>query len=335
VQGVSELADLGGQAALARVQDAPVRVGEARDVEGQELLEGVGRLVEAGLELPGGRTQWRGGRRGQARRGAPRIPEQRLVGRRVGGGLPGGEEGVGLTAAQPVADDGLGQARLLAARQSGERDGRRGREPARVDVRGHRGRQPSPQEEAARDPAAAAAEQPADLGRREVIVVGQGAHHARLVHRAHGAAGRVRLEQAGLGHDADGVLDHHRHVGVALARPLSEPLEAVEDLVAAVVASGHAQRQRGERTRPIGARASQRRQARGEARDRYLDHDRSLAPRRGRRLRQRSTRPHRAPPRPSGLDAAGRRLAKWNAGRSVGSGWPDGRGGRDEPRRPR
>jgi hypothetical protein len=56
VQGVSELADLGGQAALARVQDAPVRVGEARDVEGQELLEGVGRLVEAGLELPGGRT---------------------------------------------------------------------------------------------------------------------------------------------------------------------------------------------------------------------------------------------------------------------------------------
>jgi hypothetical protein len=178
------------------------------------------------------------------------------VGRRVGGGLPGGQEGARLTAAQPVADDGLGQARLLAPRPRRAGDSRRGRESARVDVRGHRGRQPSAQEEAARDPAATAAEEPAHLRGREVIVVGQGAHDARLVHRAQGAAGRVGLEQAGLGHDARGILDHHRHVGVALARPLGEALEAVEDFVAAVGASGYAERQRGKRTRPIGARAS-------------------------------------------------------------------------------
>jgi hypothetical protein len=253
---VGELANLGGQATLARVQDAPVGVGEAGEVESEELVQGAGGLIEACLEVPRRGVQRRSGLGGGARRGRARVAEQGLAGRRVGHRLPGGEKRVGLTAAQTVADDGLGQARLLAARQGGEGDGRRGRAPARVDVRGHRSRQPPAQEQAARDPAAAPAEKPANLRGREVILVRERAHHARLVHRAQGATGRVGLEQPGLGHDAGSVLDHHRHVGVALARPLGEALEAVEDFVAAVGASGYAERQRGKRTRPIGARAS-------------------------------------------------------------------------------
>jgi hypothetical protein len=148
---VSELVDMGSQPALARGQDAPVGVGEAREVEGQELLEGAFGLVEAGLQLLGGGTQRRSGRGGRARHGAPRIAEQCLAGRRVGRRLPGGEERRGLTGAQPVTDDGLGQPRLVAPRQRREGRGRGGRDAAGVDVPRDRRREPPAQEEAAID----------------------------------------------------------------------------------------------------------------------------------------------------------------------------------------
>jgi hypothetical protein len=256
VQGVSELADLGGQPALACVQDTPHGIREAREVEGQELRQRAFGLIEAGLKLPRRGAQRRGGRGGRARRGRARIAEQGLAGRRVGGGLPRGEARVGLAGAEAVADDRVGQPGLLAARQAGERGGRRRREPARVDVRGHRGRQPPAQEQAARDPAAAPAEEPADLRGREVILVGERAHDARLVHRAQGPAGRVGLEQTGLGDDAGRLLEHHRHAGVPLARPLGEALEAVEHLVGAIAGWSHPQRQRGEDAGPISPRSA-------------------------------------------------------------------------------
>jgi hypothetical protein len=100
--------DLSSQPALARVQDAPVGAGEAGQVEPEQLAQGAGGLIEAGLELPRRRAQRPGRRHGRARRGAPRIAEQRLAGRRVGHGLPGGEKRVGLAGAQAVADEGLG-----------------------------------------------------------------------------------------------------------------------------------------------------------------------------------------------------------------------------------
>jgi hypothetical protein len=136
---VGALADLGGQATLARVQDAPVGIGEAGEVESEELVQGARGLIEAGLEVPRRGAQRGGGLGGWARRGRARVAEQGLTGRRVGG-LPRGKARVGLAGAEAVAHDRVGQPGLFAARQAGERGRRRGREPTRVDVRGHRGR---------------------------------------------------------------------------------------------------------------------------------------------------------------------------------------------------
>lgn len=90
-----------------------------------------------------------------------------------------------------------------------------------------------------------------------MIVVREGADHARLVHRAHGAPGRVSLEQSGLAHDpGDGVLLHdHGDVGVPLVAPAGQTLEAIEDLVGIVSGRSHTQGQRGQGRRGIGARS--------------------------------------------------------------------------------
>jgi hypothetical protein len=253
-------------------------------------------LVKARLEVARRGPQGRHGASARGRHGAARIPQERLAGGRVGGGTPGGEERFGLPRAQPVAREGVDQTRLLAARQRRDGDGGGGREAAVIDLRGHVGREPAAEGQPAIHPAPAAAEELDDLGRREVIVVGQRAHHARLIHRAQGAAGRVGFEQAGLGHDAGGVFDHHGHVRVPRARPLGEALEAVEHLVGAGARRRHAERQRGERAGRIGAGSSQRRQRGGEARDRQLDHEAPRGHPRGRVLLRLPGRPHLAPP---------------------------------------
>jgi hypothetical protein len=271
---VSELEDLGGQPPLAGLQDPTIGLGEAREVEGQELVEGALGLVEAGLELLRRGPERRGGRRGRGRRGAAWVAEQRLPGRRVGRGLPSGEERLGLARAQSVARHSLRQALLVAAGQARERGGRGGGQASGVDVRGHVGGEAPAERQAAIDPLATVPEQLDDLGRREVIVVGQRPDHARLVHRAQGPSGRVGLEQARLGHDAGGVFDHDGHVRGAVAPPLGQALEAVDHLVRPSGGRRHAQRQRGQRAGGIGPRPPQRRQRRRQLRDRKVDHGR-------------------------------------------------------------
>ena len=66
-----------------------------------------------------------------------------------------------------------------------------------------------------------------------MIVVREGADHARLVHRAHGALGGVGRQQAGSADDPGaGVLFHdHGDVRAALAAPAGQALEPIEDLV--------------------------------------------------------------------------------------------------------
>jgi hypothetical protein len=234
--------DLGGQAPLAGLQDPTVGLGEAGEVEGQQLRERALGRIEAGLELAGGRPERRDGWLLGRGHGAARIAQQRLARGRVVGDAPGRQERVRLARAQPVAQERVGEARLLGARERGEPVGRGRGQPAGIDVRGHARHEPAPEREAAVDPAAATAKELGDLRRREGVLVGQRAHHARLVHGAHRAARGVGLQQPGFAHDAGRVFDDDRHVGVAVARPLRQALEAIEHLVGAVPVRGDAYR---------------------------------------------------------------------------------------------
>jgi hypothetical protein len=273
VDRAGPLDDLGGEPPLAGLQDPAVGIGEAREGNGQQLVEGALSLVEPRLEVPRRRPEGRDD--GVARRGhgAAWIAPQRLAGGAVvARDPPGGQEHVGLARAQAVAHDGLGEARLLGAREGGEALRGRRREPTRIDVRRHDRREPTPEGQAALHPAAAAAQQLADLWGGELVVVRQRADHAGLIHRAQRAARGIGLEQARLAHDAGRVLDDRRHVGVAIGDPARDALEPVEDLVRAVVVRGDPHGQRRERAGRIGPRPAQGRQRGGEVRDRQVEH---------------------------------------------------------------
>jgi hypothetical protein len=271
VDRAGEPDDLCGQAPLAGLQDPTVGIGEAGEVQGEQLRERAFGLVEAGLELAGRRPEGRD--RGRQRRGhrAARIAQQSFARGRVVGDAPGLEKRRRLARAQPVAEEGIGQTRLLGARDRCEVVGGGRRESAGIDVRDDGRGEPTAEREAAVDPAAPAPEQLGDLWRGELVVVGQRPHDARLVHRTECATRGIGLEQPGLAHDADRVLHDDRHVGVARGRPVRQALEPVEHLVGAVAGGGDAQRQRGEPARGIGARPAQRCQRRHELRDRQVE----------------------------------------------------------------
>jgi hypothetical protein len=274
VDRAGPLDDLGGEPPLAGLEDPAIGIREASEGDGQQFVEGALGLVEPCLEVPRRLPEGRDDGVARRRHGAARIAQQRLAGGAVvARDPPGGQEHVGLARAQAVAHDGLGEARLLGAREGGKALRGRRREPTRIDVRSQDRREPTPEDQAALHPAAAAAEQLGDLGGREVIVVGQRADHAGLIHGAQGSPRGVRLEQPGFADDAGGVFDHHRHVRVAAAGPLGEALEAVEHFVAAGAGRGHAQGQRGERARGIGARPPQRRECGGQLIDRDVEHE--------------------------------------------------------------
>jgi hypothetical protein len=273
LKGAGQLDDLGGEPPLAGLQGPPFGIGEAGEVERQQLLEGALGLIEARLELARRGAQGRDRGRAGGGHGPARIAHERLAGGRVAGRAPGGEESLGLPRAHAMAREGIGHARLLPAREHGHGGGRGGREAAGIDLRDHVRGEPAAEGQASVHPAPAAAEQLGDLGGREVIVVGERADHAGLIHGAQGPPRGVRLEQPGLADDAGGVFHDHRHMGVAGAGPAGEALEAVEHLIGAVPRRGHAQGQRGEGAGGIGARPSQRRQRGGEPIDRDVEHE--------------------------------------------------------------
>jgi hypothetical protein len=264
--------DLRGEAPLAGRQDPVIGIGETSEVEGEEFRERAFGLIEASLELPGRPAQRRDDGIAGRRHRAARIAQQRLVGHGVGRDAPRREEGLGFARAQPVTRDGVGQAGLLPARERREGVRGGGGQPAGIDVAGQGRRQPAAEREAAVDPAAAAPEQLGDLDRGELVVVGQRAHHAGLVHRAQRPPRGVGFEQPRFADDAGRVLDDHGDVGVAGAGPGRQAFEPIQHLVRAVAGRGDAQGQRGERAGRIGARAAQRRQRGGQALDGHLKH---------------------------------------------------------------
>jgi len=273
VEVVGQLDDLRDEPSLAGLEHALFGVGEAGELELRERFERLLGLEEAGLELACGGAEW--GDRGLARRrrGGARIAQQRLAGRGVRRRPPGGEHGVGLAGAEPVAHDALGQAFLLGVRQRGQGGGRGGREAPVIEVAGQLGGESMAEGQASVHPPAPVPEELGDLGGRELIVGGEGVDHARLVHRAHGAPRGVGLEQSGLAHDrrAGVGLHDHGHVSVPRVAPVGQPLEAIEDLVGAVTGRGHPQGQRGQRRAGIRAWAAEGRERRGQSLDRDVE----------------------------------------------------------------
>ena len=270
---VGELDDTGDQPPLAGGEDAVVGVGETREIELRELLQGVLGLQEARLQFARGGPERGDHERAGRRRGAARITQQRLPGRGVGRRAPGREHGLGLAGAQPVADEALGQTWLLRGGQAGQGVRGGGREAPGVEVACALGGQALTERQAPVHPPAPATEQLGDLRGRQVIVGDEGVHDAGLVHRADGALGGVGLEEPGLAHHAGERVAFHDHgdVSVALATPAGQSFEAIEHLVGAVADRRHAYGQRGQRGADVRAGATQRRERGGQPIDRDVE----------------------------------------------------------------
>jgi len=168
LESASQLDDESGEPPLTGVEHALFGIGEAGEIELRELLQRLLGLEEAGLELArGGAERGDCGLAGSGR-GRARIAHQRFAGRRVRGGPPGGEQGVGLSGAEPVTHDAVGQSFLLSVRPRRQGMCRRGREAPVVEMSGQFGGQPTAEGQAPVHPPAAAPEELGDLGGREM-----------------------------------------------------------------------------------------------------------------------------------------------------------------------
>jgi hypothetical protein len=274
LEGVGQLDDVSGKPPLAGLQHPAVGVGEAGEIEVRQFVQRVFGLDKAGLQLAGGGAQRGHGRLAGSGDGAAGIAHEGLARRGVRRHAPGREQRLGLAGVQPVAHDRLGEPLLLAAGHARQGGGGGGREAAVIEMRDHLGGEPPAEGQAPLHPGAPAPRGLGDLRGGQAIVVREGADDARLVHRAHGAPGRVGLEQSDLADDTvEGVLFHdHGDVGVPLAAPAGQPLEPIEDLIGAVPGRRHPQGQRGQRDAGIRARAPEGRERGGQPLDRDVQH---------------------------------------------------------------
>lgn len=253
---VSQLADVGGQPALAGLKDTLFGFGEAGEIELEgELVQCPFGVGKARLQLARGGSQWRNRRLTRLGCAAAGITHERLAGDGVCGDAPGGEKALGLTRAQAVTDDRFRQTLLLPAGTRGHGVGDGDGEATIVEVGLEFGAESTAERQASIHPGPSPVQDLGDLRGGEMIVVGEGADEADLVHGAQGTPWAVGFEQPGLAHHgAVGRVFHdHGHVGVPVLAPAGQTLEAIEHLVGPVAFGRHAQGQRSQRSSQVRA----------------------------------------------------------------------------------
>jgi hypothetical protein len=202
--------------------------------EAGELVQGGAEPLELGLERARPHRERRAGCAGwpeQSERLAQQLAAVVLVGR-----TPGVHQGERVARPQPMAGNGVDQAVLLLVPQTAELVAeRRPYGPAAELLRGVT-RQLAAERQASLDPLALVAEQPTNGARTEPVLSSERADHARLVECRRGARGGIGQEQPALVLRARARGRHqHRPEAVAALAPASEALEAVQDLVVAIL----------------------------------------------------------------------------------------------------
>jgi hypothetical protein len=174
----------------------------------------------------------------------------------VVGDTIGGNQGDGFVTAEPMAVEGIDEGVLVALVQGAERVSEGGAELCLSQLLLCRGAEEPADVDAAGYPARALAQQPGDLGLGLTVLVDERADDPRLVEGGDGARRGVGAEQEALVlFDPRRSFDHDGHELTALLSPPCQALEAVDDLVGAVVGGRDAQGQLGPLVDPLSRRA--------------------------------------------------------------------------------
>lgn len=104
---------MGNELTPTGFEDAPLGIGESREVRGRELVEEAFDLVEPLGDLGGGAAQGRGARLVDLGLSATRIAHERFARGGVDRRAVGNQERLGFAGRKRVAGDRLGQPHLL------------------------------------------------------------------------------------------------------------------------------------------------------------------------------------------------------------------------------
>lgn len=206
------------------------------------------------------------------------VAEESGARRRVLGGAVGLDERERLARLERVELDRGDDRLLLLPGQSGERVGERGADRAVGELLLDPRREPRRERDPPRDPRGLPAEEARRRLLREAVLLHERHDDAPLVERAQRPGRGVREEEEALplGRGPRG-LDDGGHEGVPRGAPPREPLQAVDDLVGAVLDGHNAHGQIAGLAR---ARRSRRARAEGgEARAQELDREKRDVPR--------------------------------------------------------
>ena len=254
----------------AGFQDSALGIAESGEVRGRELVQHAIDVIEARGDLGGAAAQWGGALLGASRLGAPGIAQERLPRGLVGAAIRG-QERLRLACGKGVALDGAGKPELLPGGERAQGDRQRERQAAAIDARAQVLRQAPAERQAALHPLRLATQELGDRGRREAVLARERRHDASLVHGAGGLRQGVRVQEPSFHRRTRDGLDDDGDLAEAFSPPPSESLEAIEDLVGAVVRGGDAERHE-RQFASVRAFAAQGSEGRAKSFDQDVDH---------------------------------------------------------------